>query len=36
MVEPVELTTILDDEDVLLDSPIDSRAALLAAAADHD
>lgn|SRR5690554_1479665 len=35
MVEPVEFTTILHDEDVLLDSPIDSRAALLAAAADH-
>ncbi len=35
MVEPVELTTILDDEDVLLDSPIDTRTALLAAAADH-
>lgn len=33
--EPVKFTTILDDEDVLLDSPIDSRTALLAAAADH-
>ena len=33
--EPVEFTTILGDEDVLLDTPIDSRAALLAAAADH-
>jgi PTS system nitrogen regulatory IIA component len=35
MVEPVELTTILGDEDLLLDSPVDSKDALLAAAADH-
>lgn len=35
MVEPIEFTTILRDEDVLLGSPIDTRAALLAAAADH-
>ena len=35
MVEPVEFATILEDDDVLLGSPIDTRAALLAAAADH-
>jgi|CeladaMinimDraft_18_1061708.scaffolds.fasta_scaffold00001_797 PTS system nitrogen regulatory IIA component len=35
MVEPVELTTILGDEDLLLDQPIDSKAAVLAAAAEH-
>ena len=33
MVEPVELTTILSDEDLLLDSPIESKDTLLAAAA---
>lgn len=35
MVEPVKFTTILHDEDVLLDSSIDTKAALLTAAANH-
>ncbi len=35
MVEPTSLATILRDEDVLLDSPLGTKAALLAAAAEH-
>lgn len=35
MAEAMSLATILDDEDVLLDAPIDTKAALLAAAAEH-
>ncbi len=35
MVEPTRLATILRDDDVLLDSPLRTKAALLAAAAVH-
>lgn len=35
MAEAISLATILRDDDVLLESPVDSKAALLAAAAEH-
>ena len=35
MIEPTRLATILRDDDVLLDSPFHTKAALLAAAAEH-
>jgi PTS system nitrogen regulatory IIA component len=35
MPEAMSLTTILQDDDVLLESPIDSKTALLASAAAH-
>lgn len=35
MAEAISLATILRDDDVLLESPVDTKAALLAAAAAH-
>jgi PTS system nitrogen regulatory IIA component len=35
MAEAISLATILRDDDVLLESPIDSKTALLTAAAEH-
>lgn len=35
MAEAISLATILRDDDVLLESPVDSKTALLAAAAEH-